>query len=337
MQAKKIRYGSHAVDHYFDGKLAQLHQVVDRRNTVIITDENVFAAHAPAFRSWKYIVLQPGERFKVQDTVDLLIAKLIKLEADRNTVLVGIGGGVITDLTGYVASIYMRGIRFGFVPSSLLAMVDAAIGGKNGIDVGSYKNMVGTIRQPAFILHDMRLLDSLPETEWRNGFAEIIKHAAIRNASLFREIESNDLTYYRKNKRARQQLVEKNALLKIRVVQHDEMEQGERKLLNFGHTLGHALENQYGLMHGEAVALGMCFAARLSARMAGLKQPARIENLVRQYGLPTAIDYYRDRVIEVLKMDKKRAGSAINFILLERIGKAVIRPVPIHELYENLS
>ena len=118
------------------------------------------------------------------------------MEADRKTTLVGVGGGVITDMTGYVASVYMRGLRFGFVPTSLLAMVDASIGGKNGIDVGVYKNMVGIIRQPAFILHDMVFLNTLPQSEWENGFAEIIKHACIKDAAMFRELETNSLKKY---------------------------------------------------------------------------------------------------------------------------------------------
>jgi 3-dehydroquinate synthetase len=156
--------------------------------------------------------------------------------------LIGVGGGVVTDITGYVASIYLRGIRFGFVPTTILGMVDAAIGGKNGIDVGVYKNMVGTITQPAFLLYDMDFLKSLPDREWRNGFAEIIKHAAIKKAAMFAELESATLQHFQQNKEALQKLIQENALLKAGIVQQDERESGERRLLNFGHTLAHALE-----------------------------------------------------------------------------------------------
>src|SRR6185436_8006814 len=149
---------------------------VDQRNAVIITDENVFSNHKKRFKDWRVIVLQPGEDQKSQATVDSIIAQLIMLEDDIKTTLVGVGGGVVTDITGYAASVYMRGIRFGFIPTTLLAMVDASIGGKNGVDVGIYKNLVGTIRQPSFILHDLVFLNSLPQSEWTNGFAEIIKH-----------------------------------------------------------------------------------------------------------------------------------------------------------------
>ncbi len=137
------------------------------------------------FKGWNTIVLKPGEEYKVQATVDAVIEELIDMEADRKTTLVGVGGGVVTDITGYVASVYMRGISFGFIPTSVLALVDASIGGKNGIDVGVYKNMVGVIRQPAFLLYDMVFLKSLPQTEWENGFAEIIKHACIKDAAMF--------------------------------------------------------------------------------------------------------------------------------------------------------
>ena len=143
---------------------------------MLITDEKILLPHAAKFKGWNTVVLKSGEEFKTQETVDSLIDQLIEMGADRQTSLVGIGGGVITDITGYTASVYMRGLNFGFVPTSLLAMVDAAIGGKNGVDIGIYKNMVGTIRQPAFLLYDYSFLTSLPEKEWINGFAEIIKH-----------------------------------------------------------------------------------------------------------------------------------------------------------------
>src|SRR4029453_11405680 len=149
---------------------------------------------------WSTIILQPGEEYKVQETVNTIVQQLIEIEADRKFTLVGVGGGVITDLTGYAASVYMRGIKFGFVPTSLLAMVDASIGGKNGIDVGVYKNLVGTIRQPSFILYDPVFLNTLPQSEWINGFAEIIKHACIKDAAMFKELQTNSLKKYQDRK-----------------------------------------------------------------------------------------------------------------------------------------
>ena len=266
MQKKNFRFGTASADYYFSGGISYLKQVTDQKNTILITDENVFSAHQKRFKNWNTIVLKPGEEYKVQETANAIIEQLIEMEADRTTTLVGVGGGVITDLTGYVASVYMRGIRFGFIPTTLLSLVDASIGGKNGIDVGVYKNMVGVIRQPTFILHDLVFLNSLPENEWRNGFAEIIKHACIKDATMFRELEENDLGFYQKKKTKASLLIERNALLKTKVVQQDEFEQGDRKLLNFGHTLGHALETQYELSHGEAISIGMTYASTTTGR-----------------------------------------------------------------------
>jgi 3-dehydroquinate synthase len=336
MQKKVFRFSNSSVDYYFEGKISQLKEVVGSVKTVFVTDENVFAAHEKQFKSKNVIVLKSGEEHKTQATVDWVITQLIEREADRKTVLVGVGGGVVTDITGYVASIYMRGIAFGFVPTSLLAMVDASIGGKNGIDVGVYKNMVGIIRQPSFLLFDTSLLQTLPDPEWRNGFAEIIKHASIKDAAMFKQLEQNNLAYYQKKKKDLGDLVRKNALLKTKVVQQDEFEKGDRKLLNFGHTLGHALENQYDLSHGHAISIGMAYASRLSKKNAGFKNVDRVVNLLDKYGLPTFTEFDKDKVINVLKMDKKKTKDSINFILLEKIGKAFIKEISIQQLYENL-
>lgn len=336
MQKKKFHFSNSSVDYYFNGSFSRLKEIVEKKRTILITDENVLAAQEKKFKNWKTIVIKAGEQFKNQQTVDSVIEQLIELEADRNTILIGFGGGVVTDITGYVASIYMRGISFGFVPTSLLAMVDASIGGKNGIDVGVYKNMVGIICQPSFLLLDAALLQTLPENEWKNGFAEIIKHASIKDVAMFKNLEENNLDFYKKRKNELNALIHRNALLKTRVVQQDEFEKGDRKLLNFGHTLGHALENQYELSHGEAIAIGMAFASSLSQKINGFKNADRIVGLLNQYGLPTAFEFDKDKVIEVLKMDKKKTKDSINFILLEKIGKAYIQPISIHQLYENL-
>ncbi len=195
---KKLTYKflNSSTDYYLAYGISHLKKITDPNATVLITDENVYNAHTKRFKDWNTIVLKPGEEYKVQATVDAIIDKLIEMEADRKTTLVGVGGGVITDMTGYAASVYMRGLRFGFVPTSVLSLVDASIGGKNGIDVGLYKNMVGVIRQPAFILHDMVFLNTLPQVEWENGFAEIIKHACIKDAAMFAELEKNSLKNY---------------------------------------------------------------------------------------------------------------------------------------------
>jgi 3-dehydroquinate synthase len=331
---KKVTYkfSSASTDFYFDASFAQLSKLLAKDNGVIVTDEHIFSKHKTKFRGWNVIVLKPGEQYKVQQTVDTVIDQLLELGTDRKTVLVGVGGGVITDITGYVAAVYMRGLRFGFVPTSVLAMVDAAIGGKNGVDVGVYKNMVGTIRQPSFLLYDYSLLSSLPKKEWRNGFAEIIKHAAIKEVGMFKLLEQYSLKEFQRTKKLLASLIEANAKIKATVVQNDEFERGERRLLNFGHTLGHAVENLYELSHGEAIAIGMTVATQLSEQLIGLKEGRRIVDLLDKYGLPTYAEYDKKKAFDVLKMDKKKVKSEMNYILLEKIGKGVVKTIPLKQL-----
>lgn len=320
------------VKYYFNAKFSALQQLAVKDRTVLITDENIYQQHTAKFRGWNTIVLKPGEEYKVQATVDTIIDQLIAFQADRQFTLVGVGGGVITDITGYAASVYMRGISFGFVPTTLLAMVDASIGGKNGIDVGPYKNMVGVIRQPAFLLFDFSFLATLPDAEWSNGFAEIIKHACIKDAVAFRLLEKSNLAKMKKDKKTLFALIERNARLKSGIVQRDEFEKADRKLLNFGHTLGHALETQYTLSHGQAVSIGMTYACHFSEGLLGFKGTERVVQVLEQYGLPTHAAFKTEKIFQVLKMDKKRVSQEMNYIMLEKLGKAVILSVPLNVL-----
>jgi 3-dehydroquinate synthase len=339
MKKLTYKFSNSSTDYYLEYGISHLKEIVDQKNSVIITDEYVYGNHEKRFRNWNVIILKPGEEYKTQATVDSIIEQLIGMEADRKTTMVGVGGGVVTDITGYAASIYMRGIKFGFIPTTLLSLVDASIGGKNGIDVGVYKNLVGTIRQPSFILHDQVFLNSLPESEWINGFAEIIKHACIKDAAMFRELETNSLKKYRAQKALVCKLIQRNAILKTKVVQQDEFEKGDRKLLNFGHTLGHALENQYELSHGQAISIGMTYAAVISERIAGFKDTNRVTNVLHQYGLPTFSEFDKQKVFKVLKMDKKRERKDIHYVLLEKIGKGIIKTISLQQfekIFEDL-
>lgn len=317
---------------YLDGDFSYLEKLVGKENAVLVTDEHLFAAHQKRFGGWNTIVINAGEQYKVQATVDSIIEQLIDLGADRKTVLVGVGGGVVTDITGYVAAIYMRGLSFGFVPTSILAMVDASIGGKNGIDVGVYKNMVGTIRQPQFLLYDYSLLKSLPKEEWVGGFAEIIKHAAIKDAALFRELEKNKLTTYQRDKVLLAKLVRRNVAIKSAVVEKDEFEQGERRLLNFGHTLGHAIENVYELSHGQAISIGMVAACMISEEFTSFRETGRVIDVLKRYGLPTLAEFDPKEVMEVLRRDKKKVKDTMNYVMLNKVGVGVVKAIPLVEL-----
>ncbi len=336
---KKLSYtfSNKTTRFYFDAAFSSLEGIINKDNAIIVTDDNIFTAHKKKFDGWNAIVLNPGEEYKVQTTVDEVIDQLIGFEADRKTFLIGVGGGVVTDLTGYVAAVYMRGIPFGFVPTSVLAMVDAAIGGKNGIDVGVFKNIVGTIRQPEFLLYDFTFLKSLPQDEWINGFAEIIKHACIKDLRLFKLLESKKLKDFQKDIRALATLIQKNVEIKANVVQQDEFENGERRLLNFGHTLGHAIENIYELSHGQAIAIGMTAASRISEQLNGFTETDRVISLLDKYGLPTLAEFDKKKAMEVLKMDKKKVSQSMNYVLLDKIGKGKIKEIPLAKLEELIN
>jgi len=337
MRKKSLQFTTKKVDYYFDASFADIDLLIPKEQQIFITDENVFHSLQPKFKGRKVIAVPAGEAHKNQSTVDSIIHQLMHIGADRQSFLVGVGGGVVTDLTGYVATIYMRGIRFGFVPTTVLAMVDASIGGKNGVDVGAFKNIVGTIQQPAFLLYDVSLLKSLPIEEWVNGFAEIIKHAAIRDAKMFVELEQSTFAKYRRDKAAMSALIQRNALLKSKVVQEDEFEKSVRRLLNFGHTIGHAIETNNHLSHGHAVAIGMVEAGKLSATIKKFRDTSRLNSLIARYGLPTEAYYDKMQAINMLRMDKKKVQSSMNFVLLEKIGKAVVEPIPLTTLEELIK
>jgi 3-dehydroquinate synthase len=329
---RTYKFSNSSVDYYLAYGISHLKEIVNPVSAFIITDENIYAAHAKRFKNWNTIVIKAGEAYKVQATVDMLIEQLIEMGADRTSTLIGVGGGVITDLTGYLASVYMRGIRFGFIPTTILSMVDASIGGKNGIDVGVYKNMAGVIRQPSFLLHDMVFVNSLPQHEWENGFAEIIKHACIKDAAMFRQLEAHSLKQYQNKKTLLCKLIQRNAILKTRLVQQDEFEKGDRKLLNFGHTLAHAIENMYELSHGQAVSIGITYACHISEQLAGFKQTDRVTGLLSKYGLPTYAAFDKTKAFEILQKDKKKVKDAMNYVLLDKIGKGIIKPIPLNQL-----
>lgn len=341
MSIKKVehQFSEKKVAYYFDADFQHLEQIVDKDHTILITDENVYACQREKFNGWKTIVIKAGEEFKQQAAVDKIFEQLIAFEADRKTFIVGVGGGVVTDITGYAAGVYMRGVRFGFVPTSILAMVDAAIGGKNGVDVGVYKNLAGLIRQPEFLLFDYSLLHSLPAAHWVNGFAEIIKHACIKDASLFEQLENETLESFQEDHKKLAGLIERNVQIKTDVVLKDEFEMGDRKLLNFGHTLGHAIENHYQLLHGHAISIGMVAACAISFAINDFSfgERDRVTRLIEKYHLPAYLQFDRDKVWEILKMDKKRTGNEMNFVLLNKIGEAIIRPIAFSKLKELIN
>ncbi|SDZ83179.1 3-dehydroquinate synthase [Arachidicoccus rhizosphaerae] len=329
---KTIKYSSGTTVFHFDSSLDQLDKLADKNAAFIITDDNLYHYYQKKLKGWKVLLIKAGEAYKNMDAVQQLIGQLIEAGADRKSTIIGMGGGVVTDIAGFVASIYLRGVDFGFIPTSVLAMVDASIGGKNGVDVGIFKNMAGIIRQPRFLLYDYSLLKTLPNEEWVGGFAEIIKHACIKDAAMFKLLEQHSLKDFKKTPDLLSQLIARNVLIKAKVVQLDETEQGDRKLLNYGHTLGHAIENTYQLPHGSAVSIGMVVAAYLSKAVLDFNQSERIIKLVQAYGLPAYYDYDPQDALAKMRSDKKRVKDQIHFVLLEKIGKAVHQPLTMEQI-----
>ena len=339
MTKKEYSFSSKTVRFYFDASIVSIGQATGDKPVIILTDENVYENHRAQLDLYPVIRILPGEENKTPATAGQVIEQLITMGAGRDTMLVGVGGGVVTDIAGYVAAVYMRGISFGFVPTSILAMTDAAIGGKNGVDVGVYKNMVGTIRQPDFIFYDYSFLKTLPVSEWVNGFAEVIKHACIKDAVLFSMLERYTLHEYQSDPTLVAELIERNVDIKASVVSADEFETDDRKLLNFGHTIGHAIENLHHIPHGHAVSIGMVAACNLSEQLGHLhfEEAARIVRLLARYHLPVDVDTDHARVFEVLKMDKKRKDDAMQFILLNKIGSASVVSIPLTELEKHFK
>jgi 3-dehydroquinate synthase len=333
MKQQQFAYSSNNCTVYFDTPFSDLQNFVSSE-VVLITDEHVYQLHLNKFKGYKTIVIKAGEEYKQQATIDSIINQLIALQADRSTLIVGVGGGVVTDITGFAASVYMRGMRFGFVPTTILAMVDASIGGKNGIDVGAYKNLVGTIRQPEFLLYDYSFLQTLPKDQWVNGFAEIIKHACIKDTILFKLLQESSVEHFMNDAAAFAELVEINVRIKSIIVEQDEFEQGDRKLLNFGHTFGHAIENIYHLPHGHAVSIGIIMACTISEEINNFPsaEKAAIKALLEKYQLPTVLQFEKQQVWNMMIMDKKRMNDSMSFILLNSIGDGIIKQIPMIQL-----
>jgi 3-dehydroquinate synthase len=318
-------------------RLVNLDKYIPGKHAVIITDENVNRLYRDAFpKDTPVIVIGTGEKVKNMDTMSLIFDELIKYQVDRSAYIIGIGGGVVCDIAGFVASAYMRGVSFGFVSTTLLSQVDASTGGKNGVNFKGYKNMIGVFNQPDFVICDPEMLKTLPEEEYIAAYGEVIKHALIKDKALFEFLEENREKAMKRDKGVIQRVVYDSLVIKSAVVQEDEKENGLRRILNFGHTLGHAIERYTGIIHGKAVSIGMVMAAEISFAKGLIDKGTveRIKGLLIDYGLPVNIAFDKKEIIEIMKKDKKRAQSDINFVLLKSIGDVIIEPIAIKELEE---
>jgi len=297
-------------------------ELLKERRTAIITDENVKRLYGHRFPGGDVITIGTGEEIKTLETVEHIYSTLLKQEYDRSCFILGIGGGIVCDVAGFAASTYLRGLDFGFIASTLLAQADASAGGKNGVNFRGYKNMVGVFSQPEFVICDPEMLQTLPEQELKTGFAEVIKHALIGDPTLMEFLEQNGDRALGLDPGVIKRITGDALKVKSELVNADEREAGQRRILNFGHTLAHAFETTAGLTHGEAVAAGMGVAAKLSVQRAGLSNSSekRIYELLKKFDLNREIRFSGEAIKNAVRKDKKRERDHIHFVLLEEIG-----------------
>jgi len=290
------------------------------------------------------IIVPDGEEHKDWRALNGIFDALLEQRCARDTTLIALGGGVIGDLAGFAAATYQRGVPFVQIPTTLLAQVDSSVGGKTAINHPLGKNMIGAFHQPRLVLADTETLETLPERELRSGLAEVIKHGLIRDTAFFGWLEANLDRLLARDPAALELAVVRSIAIKAEIVGQDERERGLRALLNFGHTFGHAIETGLGYgtwLHGEAVAAGMVMAADLSRQLGYLSEAdtARIRSLLERAGLPTVVRGITQKGMqELMRVDKKTKGGRIHFVLLERLGAALLRAdVPAEAIDHTLS
>ena len=289
------------------------------------------------------LCLPDGERTKSLKWVSAILDELVLRRVERRAWLLALGGGVIGDLAGFAASVYLRGIPFAQVPTTLVAQVDSSIGGKTGVNHPRGKNLIGAFYQPKLVLSDPSVLRTLPAREYRAGLAEVIKYGVIADAAFFEFLERDIASVLKQDPPAVQRMIRTSSVIKAAVVSEDEREGDRRRILNFGHTLGHALETVTGYRrykHGEAVAIGMVAAAGLAERMglADAMVSERVRNLVEKTGLPAALPPCSDAaLISAMRQDKKVQDKRIHFVLPDRIGHVLVRPMEEAEIRRFLA
>ncbi|HEY1683805.1 MAG TPA: 3-dehydroquinate synthase [Tepidisphaeraceae bacterium] len=324
---------------------AMLNRVSKSRKAAIITDTNVGPLYAAKLaNSLQAAEIEPiiatlpaGEEHKNLSSLLPIYDALLPKGMERSTPVIALGGGVVGDMAGFVAATILRGVPFVQIPTTLLAMVDASVGGKVGVDTAAGKNLVGAFHQPILVLADPLVLSTLPVSEMRGGLAECIKHDIIRDAAGFADLEKNILRAFTGDVAYLTQLVAHNVAIKAKVVAADPFEKGERAHLNLGHTFGHAIElaSNFKITHGQGVALGTCAAAFVAERMGLLNagDHQRIRALIEKAGLPTrGLDLDTDKIVQAMRTDKKVRDGKIRFVLPEGIGRAVIRDDVAEEL-----
>lgn len=353
MKVIQVQHGGGEYPVYVGQGLLGMSSVLERHlegRILVVSDENVARLYLERLRPSlgriehkRRLILPAGEEHKTVTSWQRIIDELVSLKAQRDATVLALGGGVIGDLAGFAAASYMRGIRVVQLPTTLLAQVDASVGGKTGFNHAQGKNLVGAFHAPAAVVADLDTLLSLDERDYRAGLAEVVKYGAIRDPGFFAWLEANVEALATRVPQTLTEAVYQSVRNKAEVVSADEHEAGQRALLNFGHTFGHALETATDYRtyrHGEAVAIGMALATRLSEVLGRIEVGAseRMNRLLERLGLPTALpsDIEPGRLLNLMRLDKKNRADQIRLVLLDGIGQACVTPCPADDIREVL-
>ena len=313
---------------YIGSAAELLPELLPEGRVVVVSDATIDRLYHPLVAKYDAVLIGLGESIKTLQSVETIYRRFIELGVDRSTFVLAIGGGIVTDVAGFAASTYMRGVKFGFVSTTLLGQVDASVGGKNGVNVDGYKNMAGTFTQPEFVVCDPTLLRSLPEREFRAGLAEVVKAAIIADAELFARIEQTSFETLRADTDLLADVISAAIRVKADIVEYDERESGERRKLNLGHTLAHAIEKSSNRMnHGEAVAVGTALIAGAAVRLGVLKEEdrQRIVNLLARLGFDLIPPVEMKRLLKEVGKDKKNEDGMLRIVLPVGIGDCEVR------------
>ncbi len=321
-----------------------IRSITKSNKAFVISDSNVYNIYGEelmtslekaGFKTGKFI-FEAGEKSKNLHTIEKIYQELALFNMTRLDIIVDLGGGVCGDMAGFCASTFLRGVPCVHIPTSLIAQVDSSIGGKTGVNLENGKNLVGTFYQPSLVIVDPLLLDTLEDLYFEDGMAEVIKYAAIRDKSLFLRLLSND------PRKDIEEVIFTCLSIKKELVEEDEFDKSSRMLLNFGHTIGHAIESYYNynkFSHGQAVALGMkyisMFGEKLGITSKGISK--KIEEILNRYGLPTEIEDPLSKILKYISLDKKNILGKLNLILIKEIGESIVYPIDINNFKQGLN
>ncbi len=322
-----------------DVPLAVMEQALCGRRAIAVIDGRVRKLHGDRLYPLESIDITASESEKTLSTIGKIYDRFIDCRVDRSTTIVGIGGGITLDIAGFAASTFLRGLPFIYVPTTLVAQADAAVGGKNGVNHRGYKNMAGIFAQPQRVICDHSVLATLDEQDRRNGLIEIVKHAIIGDERLFLLLENRAEEMMTLEPAFVREAVFASLTVKTAIVYRDETEGGMRRKLNLGHTIGHAVEKVFHIPHGEAVGIGLKFAARFANRLGQLSNTnmRRILEMLGRLGVPEAPSGEKEAIKDAVGQDKKREGSLLHFVIPQDIGRCVVESIPLEQLEEAID